>query len=448
VKGQKKLQFFKIKPKTTGVLDIFMEVTYKGCVKSILEQIRVFINDAVKKEWVVIPNPYTSGIPIENDDVFVGRESLIQEAVTALKKDPVFVMGHRRMGKTSFIKYIQRHYLSGEEFIPVFISAEKAVFNNINEFLFSFCNPIANELYRKGIITKEQSKEYTSAIRKNGLIDFGVFLDDVLMEVEIADKIMVLIIDEYPLIHEAVEQGKIDGQFISNLRGYMQNNSKEFKMIYSGASALKYLKSQYSSNIMGVGKSLEVSFLDVDDVRKLISQPLNDQMQLEDSAFQYLMEITNGQPFLVQVCLSFLVDKLNKEKKSSMVFKESLEDGISYFLEQAPHLQDDWNNRVYSNDLKWNEEEEKIAKAYKQLIITAISDQWKKNKNGVTKSDLFNTIENSMKDFHAVNKSIFDETLNLLAGTDDVLSIKNNMYFFKVGLFRDWVINIKAQYGK
>ena len=221
----------------------------------------------------------------------------------------------------------------------------------------------------------------------------------------------------------------------------MQNNSKEFKMIYSGASALKYLKSQYSSNIMGVGKSLEVSFLDVDDVKKLISQPLNDQMQLEDSAFQYLMEITNGQPFLVQVCLSFLVDKLNKEKKSSMVFKESLEEGVSYFLEQAPHLQDDWNNRVYSNDLKWNEEEEKIAKAYKQLIINAISDQWKKNKNGVTKSDLFNTIENAIKDFHAVNKSIFDETLNLLAGTDDVLSLKNNMYFFKVGLFRDWVIN-------
>lgn len=441
VKGQKKLQFFKIKPKTIGVLDIFTELTYRGCNKSILEQIRVYIKDAVKKEWVVIPNPYTSGIPIENDEVFVGRESLIQEAVTALKKDPVFVMGHRRMGKTSFIKYIQRHYLSGEDYIPVFISAEKVVFNNINEFLFSFCKPIANELYRKGIITKEQLKEYTDAIRKNGLIDFGVFLDDVLMEVEMADKILVLIIDEYPLIHEAVEQGKIDGQFISNLRGYMQNNSKEFKMIYSGASALKYLKSQYSSNIMGVGKSLEVSFLDVEDVRKLISQPLNDQMQLEDSAFQYLMEITNGQPFLVQVCLSFLVDKLNKEKKSSMVFKESLEEGISYFLEQAPHLQDDWNNRVYSNDLKWNDEEEKIAKAYKQLIITAISDQWKRNKNGVTKSDLFNTIENAMKEFHAVNKSIFDETLNLLAGTDDVLSLKNNMYFFKVGLFRDWVIN-------
>jgi hypothetical protein len=440
VRAQKKKVFFKIKAKTLGPVEVFLDITYKGSVRASQELIKVHLNENIQKEWIVIKNPYTSGIPIENDDVFVGRESLIEEAITALEKDPVFVMGHRRMGKTSLIKYIQRHHLSTDNFVTVFVSAEKLVFDSMNAFLFSFSRPIADDLVRKKIITAAQKKEYTDAIRANGLIDFGVFFDDILLEVGQANKTLVLIIDEYPLIHEAVELGKVDSSFITNLRGYMQNNSREFKMIYSGASSLKYLKSQYSSNIMGVGKSLEVSFLDEDDVKKLIQKPLNGQMLFDDSAFQYFMEITNGQPFLVQVCLSYLVDKLNKEKKSSMVFKEALEEGLSYFLEQAPHLQDDWNNRVYSNNLKWEESDEKIAKVYKKLIVTAVTDNWKKTRNGLKKEDIYTQLENALADFHKINRSIFDETLNILAGNDDILKRNNNLYFIKVGLFREWVI--------
>jgi outer membrane protein assembly factor BamB len=448
VKSQNKKVYFKIKPKVIGALDIVLEITYKGSEISIISQERVFIKEAVQKEWVVIPNPYTAGIPIENNEIFVGRETLIQEVVTALKKDPVFVMGHRRMGKTSLIKYIQRNYLSSEEFIPVFVSAEKMVFDTMKDFLFSFTYPIACELQDLEIMSEEKTERYLDNIRENGLIDFGIFFNDVLRKIKKLNRTLILIIDEYPIIHEQVNLNKIDAQFISNLRGYMQNNSKEFKMIYSGASSLKYLKSQYSSNIMGVGKSIEVSFLSQDDVKTLISKPLNNQMKLEDSAFQYLMDLTNGQPFLVQVILNYLVDKLNKEKTSSMVFKEALEDGLDYFLIQAPHLKNDWgvfddseDNRFLSSDLTWSSDEEKIAKAYKQLIITAITENWKKSKNGLSNIEISNKLKESMKDFHKFNLSIFDETMNIMAGTSDILKEVNSLYFIKVGLFREWVIN-------
>ena len=437
VKSQEKKVYFKLKPKTMGLLDIFIELTYKGCTKSVAKEITVELKETALKEWQMIPNPYTSGIPIENDDVFVGRESLIQEAVMALKKDPVFVMGHRRMGKTSLIKYIQRHHLSTPEFIPVFISAEKVVLNNMNEFLFSFCDPIAYELAETQVISEDEADKYMDNIRSNGLIDFNNFFNRMLRKISKLNRTLVLIIDEYPIIHEAVELDKVDAQFISNLRGYMQNNSREFKMIYSGASSLKYLKSQYSSNIMGVGKSIEVSFLSEDDVKKLIDKPLNGLMQFDRSAFEYFMELTNGQPFLVQVILSYLVDKLNREKKSAMVFKDALENGMSYFLDQAPHLQDDWNNRVYSTNLKWDENDERVAKMYKQLIITALTDNWRKSKNGLGAADLFITIEKGVSGFHKVNKTIFDEVISLLAGGDDVLKEKNNLLFIKVGLFRE-----------
>lgn len=456
VRAQSKKVYFKIKPRVIDSLDINFSITYKGCSIPIILAKRIFVEELIQKEWQIISNPYTAGIPIENDEIFVGREALIQEIVTAIKKDPIFLMGHRRMGKTSLAKYIQRHYLSTGDYIPIFVSADNMVFNSMNDFLLSFSRPIANELLRNKIITKDQQKEYLGAIRSNGLIDFGGFFDDILSEIYSMGKILILIIDEYPKIHEQVSLKKIDSQFISNLRGYMQNNSKEFRMIYTGASSLKYLKSQYSSNIMGVGKSIEVSFLSEKDVIELISKPLNNQMKIEDSAFKYLMELTNGQPFLVQVILRYLVDKLNREKKGSMIFKEAIEGGVNYFLEQAPHLNYDWGgfdeevenevdavekNRFQSNNLLWTIDEEKIAKAYKQLIITAVTDNWKKSKNGLSKPEIFERIGYGLKDFHKINISIFDETLNLMSTTSDILKITNNLYLIKVGLFREWVIN-------
>lgn len=442
IKSQSKKVYFKIKPKVIAKLDLKFEVTYKGCEKPIVEGKRIFIRESIQKEWKIIPNPYSAGIPIENDDIFVGRESLIQDALTALKKDPVFVMGHRRMGKTSLIKYIQRHFLSSNEFISVFVSAEKTTRNStMGDFLSSFCRPIANELIEYNIITEVESEKYLDTIREKGLFDFGVFFDKILRIISKQNKTLILIIDEYPVIHEAIDEGKLDSEFVSNLRGYMQNNSKEFKMIYSGASSLKYLKGLYAGNLMGVGKSIEVSFLEEDDVKNLISKPLNNQMQLEDSAFQYLMELTNGQPFFVQVCLGYLVDKLNKEKKGCIVFKDAIEDGITYFLEQGPHLQDDWNSRVYSKDLHWSEKEELIARIYKQLIITSITDKWKKSKSGLQKEEIFSNLEKALNNSHKINRFIFDEIINILVGPDDLLKLIDNLYFIKVGLFREWVIN-------
>lgn len=452
-KSADKKVFFKIKPKIIDILELNFDIAFKGCEMPITKVRRILIKEAIHREWQFIPNPYKAGLPLDNDDIFVGRESLIQEILIEIKNDPVFVMGHRRMGKTSLVKFIQRHYLTTEEYLPIFFSAEKMVFSSMNDFLFSFCRPIANELSRKNIISKEKKEEYLNAIRANGLIDFGVFFDDVLYEISDRGKILILIIDEYPKIHEQVELKIIDAQFVSNLRGYMQNNSNEFRMIYTGASSLKYLKSQYSSNIMGVGKSIEVSFLSEGDIKELISKPLNNQMQIEDSAFQYLMELSNGQPFLVQVILKYLVDKLNREKKGSIVFKEAIEDGINYFLGQSLHLKYDWGSFVEEHDddnpdfifrssnLTWDKNEEKIAKAYKQLIITSITDNWKRTKNGLSKNDIFFKLEDGLKEFHKINVSIFDETLNLMSSTSDILRIANNLYFIKVGLFREWVIN-------
>ena len=258
-------------------------------------------NKMFQKGWQIIPNPYIAGIPVENDAIFVGRESLANDAVIALEKNPVFVVGHRRMGITSLLKYIQRHYLKSEKIISVYITAEKFIYNNTNNFLFSFCRHITEELEDYQILTKEESERCLFKIRENGIIDFNLFFDNTLNKVKTQNKTLILIIDEYPIIYEAIVNGQIDSQFTSLLRGYLQNNSKEFKIIYSDALSLKYLISSQSKNVMGIWKSIEVSFLEEKNVRKLISKPTNDQMHFEDDSFLYLMDLTNGHPFLFRL---------------------------------------------------------------------------------------------------------------------------------------------------
>ncbi|HEY5123955.1 MAG TPA: AAA-like domain-containing protein, partial [Ignavibacteria bacterium] len=387
VKDQRKKIYCKIKSKVLGVLELVFEISYKKCEIPIILNDKIFIKDNINREWIPIPNPYTVGIPIDNDEIFVGRKSLIEETLIAIRNDAAFVNGHRRMGKTSFVKFIIRNYLNKESYIPVYLSAEILNYgSNIKDFLFSFADPIITELEDIEFLTDEKASFYRDNIRQNGFIDFGIFFKEILRKIKKQNKILVVVIDEYPKIHENVDLGIIDPQFTSYLRGYMQNNSKEFKMIYTGASSLKYFKSQYSSNIMGVGNSVVISFLSEDEVKELIAKPTNNQMQFDDSAFKYLMEMTYGQPYLIQLILYNLVNILNKERKSSIIFKETIEEQIEYYLDQATHLKTDWGsfdtdpeNRFVSSNINWNEGEEITAKVYKQLIITAITDNWTKS---------------------------------------------------------------------
>lgn len=390
-----------------------------------------------QSKWKVVSNPYRAGCPIENDDIFVGREALIQEIITALKREPVFVISHRRMGKTSLLKYIQRHFLSTEEYVTIFLAAEKLTFNNMNDFLFSFSRPIGKDLYARKIISKDQQISYLTAIRENGMIDFEDFFEYIILEIKKINKILVLIIDDYPEIHEAICDDRIDSQCISFLRGFLQDNSKEFKLILSGSSRLKY---QNQSNIMHFGRSFEFSSLEEIDVQQLISKPFNNQMEFVGNSFQYLMELTNGHAFLVQVVLSYLVDKLNIENKGSEISKETIEEGLNYYLNQALYINYYWDKDVYSKAIKWNEKEEKIANVYKRLIITTIIFNWEEKNKGIKKDELFSVLKKGLNGDHQMNRPIFDEVINILVENDDILKEENDLYLIKVGLFREWII--------
>jgi len=455
-RGEKKKVYFKIKPSVFhGVVEIFFDITYKNCKQNKEKRIQITVREEEVKEWQRIISPYRVGKQAEDDNLFVGRQEQIEIILESIERqDPVFIVGHRRMGKTSLAKYMLYKYFSADEYIPCFTSAEECVWeakndsqtetgrnkNTIN-FLYSFSIQICVNLLLYDIITKAEKDKYMQEIADQGLIAFNNFMNNIFTELLIKKKVLVIAIDEYPQILEAVREGLIDSRFLSNLRGYYQNKSKVFRMIFTGASSLKYIRAEYTSSVMGVGKTVEVSFFSDEETKTLISRPLNNKITFDTSAYKYLMDLTNGQPYYTNCILDKIISKLNSEKNRLVVHKEDFESGLQEYIYQIEYLSVDWIKDVETINLKWTEIEKELAITYKHLIIALLSDYWAKTKSGLSKASIYMEINAKLNMYHKINKINFEEVLSILAGKDDILSIRNDLYCFKVGLFREWIIN-------
>jgi len=469
MKGEKKRVYLTINPKiTSGKLEVYISVTFKNCKQNIIKKIQFNVKEELITVWVDIPDIFLSGPPIEDDKIFIGREKQIKEIINSIEKgESVFVMGHRRMGKTSLIKYVQRNYLEKKEkYIPVFISAEKLEYSDTKWFLYSLftiASTFDEILIEKNIFEEEYLEKKLEAIKKNGINEYNELFSRILKKIKKLNKVLVFVIDEYPIIHDKISKGFIDSEFTSKLRGYIQHNSSEFNIIYSGASSLKYIRSDYSSNIMGVGNCVEATFFNEEEVKTLISRPLNNLLKFDPSAFKYLMDLTCGHPLFTQKILDVLVKTMNNQRKGYTVFKEHIEHILPSIIETTGYLSSFWDKgtdniekesivedvseAIKSRDLKWNKRDLKLASAYKHLIISFIADNWLINKNGVQYESLFSSIDQAFKD-QKINRIIFDEVLMILTANDDILLFKNNLYFIKVGLFREWIINRNLTFDK
>jgi nucleoside phosphorylase len=65
-------------------------------------------------------NPFVFGRPIDQDEDFVGREDQKRRILDAIEKDqPVQILGEKLMGKTSLLKWVQRHVLPDRAVVSV-----------------------------------------------------------------------------------------------------------------------------------------------------------------------------------------------------------------------------------------------------------------------------------------------------------------------------------------
>jgi len=260
---------------------------------------------------IVERNPYIYGTPITSDDMFFGRNDVIDfvksNLTGAYQNNVVILHGERRTGKTSILYQLQKRLQP--KFFPVLIDISGITVDpGLGVFLYSIAQNIYRKLDDAGIQLPMPEKE---AYFESPAFQFReVFLPQIAQH--IVNKPLLLLLDEIGAIEDAVRRKKLDDDIFQYLRSIIQH-TPNLSTIITGAREIKSLTLQYSSSLFNIGAMKNIGLLASADAVSLITKPVQKYgMNFDDLSIEKILDLTSGHPFFTQMICHELVDYRNK----------------------------------------------------------------------------------------------------------------------------------------
>ena len=161
---------------------------------------------------------------------------------------------------------------------------------------------------------------------------FGDWLDR--MENELGERTLLLCLDEFEALEEAIGQGRFDTRILSTIRNIAQHR-RRIAMLLSGSHQISELPSHWAS-VLITTTTLPISFLELTDARELIEHPVADFPSIyTPEAVERIIELTHCQPYLIQLTCALLVERMNTARRmppASFVTKEDVESVVPLVL--------------------------------------------------------------------------------------------------------------------
>ncbi len=257
-------------------------------------------------------NPYVAGNPVEKEN-FVGREDImlrLEELWQVPTQAPSIVLyGHRRMGKTSILRNLQTH-LDG---LSTVVNFNLQLFGNVqstNELLYALAVEIYDTLsveIRQTLLEPDANR-FLTCNPYQLLIQFLKQLNSVRK-----NRRFIIAVDEFELLEALIDRGTIDPALIHFWRGLIQTYPWII-MIFAGLHTLNEMQQDYWSPFFSSVTSIPVSFLSTQAAHKLITQPSSDfDIEYDTEVVQRMIDLTNGQPYLLQLMGRALVSQYNRQ---------------------------------------------------------------------------------------------------------------------------------------
>lgn len=284
----------------------------------------------------LIRNPFIVGPPLRTADVFRGREDIFQFIADNLQ-GPVqgrtlVLQGQRRTGKTSILYQLQGGRL-GNNLIPVLIDLQgMSLVSSTDEFLEVVGTRIARAAQEAGLAVEDfaianRDKSATYAVDR--------LLDD--LEAKLADRHMLVMIDEFEVLDEWIASGKVDVNVLSYLRSLIQHRGR-LLFIFTGSRQLEQMRQDHWSVLFNIAIYRRVSFLDSADATRLIHDPIAEMLDVDQAATEEIIRLTRAHPYFVQLVCWGLVNHCNTHRRNTAtrqdveaVVDKVLESGIAYF---------------------------------------------------------------------------------------------------------------------
>jgi uncharacterized protein len=304
-----------------------------------------------------IPQVYVSdGKPIlpagrhEEDVPFKGRTALFRQLEQAVggagsERQTLLLYGQRRTGKTSILRQLTRRL--GSRCIPVFLDVQGEQLSGASD-ASGVLEGIAR-FVRQDAQERSFSLPVLDAadLQRDPYPAFGRWLDQV--EQSLDNRTLLLCFDEFEALEEAIEERRLDGRMLNMLRAIVQHRQR-ITVLLAGSHQLDELSPRWSSSLINT-RLLPISFLERDDARELIVQPVSQFPAIyQPAAVERILAATACQPLLIQSLCAELVNLMNRERRQppqSLVEIADVEVAVPVVFERSKAYFDDlWRSQT------------------------------------------------------------------------------------------------------
>jgi type I restriction enzyme M protein len=311
-------------------------------------------------------SPYVTGSPLEPQHghvVFYGREDVLAKISRQIEThgNVVLLEGNRRAGKTSILKHLE-----GRSAIPGWLAAYASLQGAEGaahvvgvptaEVFREIARSIATALVRLDIdVPLPNGRILAAGSAALGLAracregisvespfsDFREYLELILVVLEPLGLGLVLMLDEFDKLQDGIDNGVTSPQVPENIRFLIQTYPK-FSAILTGSRRLKRLREEYWSALYGLGTSIPVTSIDTESARKVVTEPVRDQLVFSDEAVERVLVLTARHPYLMQ-CLCNRVYDYAVQTKSRSITLSVVNDTAQSLVRDNEHFASLWD---------------------------------------------------------------------------------------------------------
>jgi len=254
-------------------------------------------------------NPYISGEPVRREDMFFGREDLLQRVVDSLHNNSIMIHGERRIGKTTLLYQLGNRLREVDDpefwFVPVFADLEGTPQETFFHFLMEEIVVVVRRLPEatEVLITALDALDVASYAPTNYTDrDFSRDLRDLLQALTAHGK------SQYPgrksrlilLLDEMDVMSHYDHLVQQQLRRiFMRDFATTLGAVVAGIQISKAWD-RVESPWFNLFNEIELEPFDREQAAELLINAVQDYYTYDQAAVEAIIDYSDGRPFRLQ----------------------------------------------------------------------------------------------------------------------------------------------------
>jgi hypothetical protein len=300
------------------------------------------------------PNPYIAGRPVE-PPLFVGRRDILNRILEhwqgAHTPDSIILYGHRRMGKTSILRNLADYAPPDSLLAFLDLKGERATARHLGDLFLSLADAVhATASKRFPDLPAPDPANYAQPAAAK--IHFERLLREVLNRLP-PKAYLILTLDEFESLQEAIEAGDLPHQAFDLLRSLSQQ--RRVALVLAGLHTLDEMSRDYQQAFFSSYVNVKVSYLTLPAAEQLIARPMPDfALNYHPDVLTEIFHLTHGQPLLIQRICQELVFHLNHElfdldrRREVRVLPADLRATLTdeFLLRESRYFDGIWNDQI------------------------------------------------------------------------------------------------------